>query len=467
MERRDFLTLLAGGVATSVFVTLANHNVPAQHRLPAASELLQAGPMLGRSEMTETEIWLQTKRPCQVAVRFWKQGKPETARLAGPVKTADEADLIARFTLDRLEYGTLYDYEVYLDGRRVQLGYQTTFQTQKMWQWRVKESDEMPPFKIAFGSCAYINDEPFDRPGNPYGGGYEIFRSIAEQRPDAMVWLGDNIYYREADWLSETAMRYRYSHGRSLPQMQQLLANTHHYAIWDDHDFGPDDSDKAFRLRERSLEIFKDYWANASYGTSETPGVFGRFEWNDVEFFMLDNRYYRSANRMPDIAARRMFGDAQMEWLENALSSSTASFKIIAGGNQMMNPITPVEAFGNFPTEQKRLIDFIKRAKISGVVFISGDRHFAELIKRKEEGLYPLYDFTSSPLTSGPAMPKAAEADNPSRIKGTLVTGKRNFGMLQVTGTAKERTLLMKCFDTAGIELWRHEIKLSELTFSS
>ena len=336
-----------------------------------------------------------------------------------------------------------------------------------MWQWRVKESDEMPPFKIAFGSCAYINDEPFDRPGNPYGGGYEIFRSIAEQRPDAMVWLGDNIYYREADWLSETAMRYRYSHGSSLPQMQQLLANTHNYAIWDDHDFGPDDSDKAFRLRERSLEIFKDYWANASYGTSETPGVFGRFEWNDVEFFMLDNRYYRSANRMPDIAARRMFGDAQMEWLENALSSSTASFKIIAGGNQMMNPITPVEAFGNFPTEQKRLIDFIKRAKISGVVFISGDRHFAELIKRKEEGLYPLYDFTSSPLTSGPAMPKAAEADNPSRIKGTLVTGKRNFGMLQVTGTAKERTLLMKCFDTAGIELWRHEIKLSELTFSS
>ena len=141
--------------------------------------------------------------------------------------------------------------------------YAATFQTQPMWRWRT----DPPAMKIAIGSCAYINDPPYDRPGRPYGDGVEIFKAIADQKPDAMVWLGDNIYYREADWLSESGMRYRYAQNRELAELQPLLASAHHYAIWDDHDFGPDDSDRTFRLRETALGVFKDYWANVTYGT--------------------------------------------------------------------------------------------------------------------------------------------------------------------------------------------------------
>lgn len=465
MERREFLSLLAAGTASAVLVDFSGTTAQAQQTLPNPLELLHAGPMLGRSEMTETEIWLQTKKACRVEIRFWKQGKPETARLSETFRTNEDGDFIARFKLSRLEFGTFYDYEIYLDGQRVPLAYNTTFQSQKMWRWRLKEDEEIPPFRIAFGSCAYINDKDYDRPGNPYGGGYEIFQAIADQKPDAMLWLGDNIYYREADWLNETAMRYRYAHSRSLPEMQRLLASTHHYAIWDDHDFGPNDADRAYRMRETSLKVFKDYWANAGYGTAETPGVFGSFEWNDVEFFMLDNRYYRSANRLPNSPQKQMFGNEQMEWLENALASSRAPFKIIAGGNQMMNPISPYEAFGNFPNEQKRLINFIREARISGVLFLSGDRHLTELIKRTEPDLYPLYDFTSSPLTSGPANPAKTEENNPARVSGTLVKGQRNFGLLEASGAAQNRKLLLRTLDTFGKELWQHEISANDLTF--
>lgn len=461
MQRREFIKLLAAGTASASLLSSA----AGQQTLPEAAGWLHAGPMLGHSEITATEIWLQTKKACRAEVRFWKQGKPETARLSETVKTVEDADFIARFPLERLEFGTRYDYEVYLDGQRVALPYETSFQSQKMWRWRVKDTEEIPTFRIAIGSCAYINDTPYDRPGTPYGGDYQIFQSIHAQKPDAMLWLGDNVYYREADWLNETAMRYRYAHTRALPEMQALLASTHHYAIWDDHDFGPNDSDRAYRTREKSLRIFKDYWANADYGTTETPGVFGRFEWNDVEFFLLDDRYYRSANRFPNNAQKQMFGEAQLSWLENALASSDAPFKIIAGGNQMMNPLTPFEAFGSFPAEQKRLIDYIREAKISGVLFISGDRHYTELIKRVETGIYPLYDFTSSPLTSGTANPTKEEDTNPARVPGTLVKGVRNFGLIEASGTRKDRKLTLRTLDAGGKERWRHEIKASELTF--
>jgi len=445
-------------IAKSLLLLLAISCVSAQQTQPDPARWLRSGPMLGYSEMTETVVWLQTRKPSRVQVRFWKQGQMATARLSNAVETVEATDQIARIKISGLEFGAKYDYEVYIDGLRVALPYAATFQTQPVWRWRT----DPPAMKIAIGSCAYINDPPYDRPGRPYGDGVEIFKSIADQKPDAMVWLGDNIYYREADWLSEAGMRYRYSHNRELAELQPLLASVHHYAIWDDHDFGPDNSDRTFRLRGEALRVFKDYWANMTYGTDDAPGVFGRFEWGDVEFFLLDDRYHRAPNRMPPGPEKVMFGEAQMRWLMESLASSNATFKIIAGGNQMLNPMTFFEAFGNYPAEQKRLFDFLRETKITGVLFISGDRHHTELIKREDVSAYPLYDFTSSPLTAGTARSER-EAYNAARVANTLVTGIKNFGLIEVSGTAKDRRLLLRAIDLKGKEVWRHEIKASDL----
>jgi alkaline phosphatase D len=131
----------------------------------------------------------------------------------------------------------------------------------------------------------------------------------------------------------------------------------------------------------------------------------------------------------------------------------------------MMNPITPFEAFGKFLDEQKRLIDFIREARVNGVLFLSGDRHHTELIKREEPGLYPLYDFTSSPLTSTPAERRKDEENNPARVPGTWVTGVRNFGLIEASGSRNERKLVLRAIDANGKEWWRHEIAEGELRF--
>ncbi len=225
--KRILIILFLLLMASTSFVT-------AQQTQPDPARWLRSGPMLGYSEMTETVVWLQTRKPSRVQVRFWKQGQPATARLSDAVDTEAATDQIARIKISALEFGTKYDYELYIDGLRVALPYAATFQTQPMWRWRT----DPPAIKIAIGSCSYINDPPYDRPGRAYGDGAEIFKAIADQKPDAMIWLGDNIYYREADWLSESGMRYRYAHTRELAEMQPLLASVHHYAIWDDHDSG-------------------------------------------------------------------------------------------------------------------------------------------------------------------------------------------------------------------------------------
>jgi alkaline phosphatase D len=110
-----------------------------------------------------------------------------------------------------------------------------------------------------------------------------------------MMWGGDNFYYREPDWNTRTGMIHRNTHSRSIPEIQPLLGSVHHYAIWDDHDYGPNDADRSFWNKNMSLEMFKLFWANPNY-IFENEACTGTFQWNDVQFFMVDNRWFRTPN---------------------------------------------------------------------------------------------------------------------------------------------------------------------------
>ncbi len=83
--------------------------------------------------------------------------------------------------------------------------------------------------------------------------------ALAAESADFMIWQGDNTCLREPDWLTEEGIRRRYAHTRAFPQLQRVLATRQNYAIGDDHDYGPNDRDRSFRLKEQTLHVFKDY----------------------------------------------------------------------------------------------------------------------------------------------------------------------------------------------------------------
>ncbi|HVR43492.1 MAG TPA: alkaline phosphatase D family protein [Thermoanaerobaculia bacterium] len=430
---------------------------PLAARQPAsdAAALLRSGPMLGYSEITETLVWLQTVRAADAQIRFWKKGEPATARLSELVRTSDENDHIASFRLGGLAFGTEYEYEVYLDGIRIGPENPPALRTQPMWRWRT----DPPSFRVAVGSCTYINDPPYDRPGTPYGGETAIFTSIARIRPDLMLWIGDNVYYREADWESESGMRYRYAYNRTMPEMAALLASTHNYATWDDHDYGPNNSDRTFSMKEVALEIFRDYWAPRTAGVPAAPGVFQKFTWGDVDFFLLDDRYHRTPNHAPSGPDKTMWGEEQLEWLLDSLTASAAPFKIVVNGNQVLNPLTD-EGLPNF-ADYERLMRHIEEAKIGGVVFVTGDRHHAILMRKERAGTYPLFDLTTSPLTAGVSQAREG-ADHDLVVPGTYYP-QRNFATLEFTGPRTDRSLTIRLHAVDGSVVWTRTIRAAEL----
>jgi alkaline phosphatase D len=415
-----------------------------------SSAQLRSGPMLGYAEHREVAIWLQTQKQDAVQLEYRVKGT-EKWKNAGTKLTKATDSYTALYLISNLEPGTTYEYRFLVMAKMHGKDKPYEFKTQALWQWR----SEPPAFKIAMGSCAYVSESTYDRPGEPYGGDYHIFEKMADAQPDMMLWLGDNTYLREVDWSTRSGILHRYSHTRQLPEMQRLLASCPNYAIWDDHDFGPNDANGSWVQKQHSLDAFKLFWANNGYGLPESAGITGAFRFNDVDFFLLDNRYHRTSEQLNDSCAREMLGETQINWLINALKYSNASFKIVAVGSQVLNSESLYENYAQFPCERQRLLDRIAAEGIKNVVFATGDRHHSEISKIELQGIV-MHDITASPLSSKAGNNRDNE-HNRNRIAGSLVL-QRNYTTLEVSGTRKARQLLLRNFDSNGLELFSYTI---------
>jgi alkaline phosphatase D len=245
------------------------------------------------------------------------------------------------------------------------------------------------------------------------------------------------------------------------------MASMPQYAIWDDHDYGPDNAGKSFILKEESRQVFKNYTLNPSYGENG-KAIYTKFSYSDVDFFLTDDRYFRSEPEMRDSAegeltwSKTFFGGEQMDWLKNSLLNSQATFKIIIVGSQVLNPLNKGECMQAYPSEHQELLHFLSDHKISGVLFFSGDQHHSEVIKIERPGMHPLFDVTISPYTAGISKARGENERNPYRLPNTLVEA-QNFGKILVTGRKNERLLSVYFLGIKGEKLGEWSVSEKEL----
>lgn len=418
-----------------------------------SDNILKSGPLVGYSTMREVAVWVQTTTSAEVSIRYHQKGSEEVSS-SEKVQTEKISAFAAKIIIENLEPGNEYLYEVVINDNVIERPYPLRFKTQELWQWR----KDPPPVKFAFGSCLYVNEEKYDRPGKPYGGNYEILDVLTKQEPEFMVWMGDDVYLREADWNSRSGIIKRYTHTRSLPELQPLLGSVHNYATWDDHDYGPNNSDRSFWNKHATREVFELFWPNPSFGINGNRGITTKFQWADIDFFLMDDRTFRSPEFRTETTDREILGNDQVDWLIDNLTSSLATFKFVVIGTQFLNPNAEGENHSMFPVERNKILDLIAKEKIEGVIFLTGDVHRSEITKLERENSYPLHDFTISPLTAG----VSREYPNYARVDGTLVLD-RNFGLIEITGPEKDRTLRCKSINWKGEVKWDYTINENEL----
>jgi alkaline phosphatase D len=154
-----------------------------------------------------------------------------------------------------------------------------------------------------------------------------------------------------------------------------------------------------------------------------------------------------------------MLGKEQINWLIEDLKASKASFKLITIGSQVLSSVADFENYANYKDEREYLFQLLAKNKIKNVIFLTGDRHFAELSQMTLENNIRVLDITSSPLTSKPY--SNSKEVNANRVEGTFV-GEQNFAHISFSGTAKERTININLINKNGKSCWKKSYEVEK-----
>ncbi|MBO0952690.1 alkaline phosphatase D family protein [Fibrella forsythiae] len=296
-------------------------------------------------------------------------------------------------------------------------------------------SSQQPVTTIAFGSCS---DQKRPQP---------LWDDIVAQKPDVWVWLGDNIY---GDSESMDTLRAKYDRQKSNPVYKQLRQSTQIIGVWDDHDYGVNDGGKEYPKRKESQQVMLDFLdVPATSPLRKQEGAYSAHTYGPkgqrVKVILLDARYFRDPlkkngkDNVPDPSGD-MLGEAQWRWLEKELTNSDADVHVIGSGVQVLPEEHVYEKWANFPTARQRLLELLVKTMPKGALFISGDRHMAEVSKVTVPGLsYALFDITSSGLTH---VSKPHVEANKHRV-GEMVT-ELNYGLITIDWNKKPLTATVK-----------------------
>jgi alkaline phosphatase D len=320
--------------------------------------------------------------------------------------------------------------------------------------------------RIAFGSCLGQD------------GVQPIWEQVLAAKPDLFVFLGDNVY---ADTRDPAELRAAYAKLDSQPGYRRLKRASRVLATWDDHDYGENDAGAENPIKEESKQIFLDFFgvprdsprrARDGVYDAEVFGPAGR----RVQVILLDTRFNRSPlafeederdlidggryrpNSAPDAT---ILGAAQWAWLEEQLRVP-AQLRILASSIQVVDEDYGGEKWANFPLERRRLFTLLWRS--TGSIFISGDRHFAELSMMESEANYPTYDLTSSSLNWSEHVFRMPERN---RHRVAVLNRGDNFGLIEIEWERRDPVIRFKIVDEDGDTMIHHKVELSVLRESN
>ena len=317
-----------------------------------------------------------------------------------------------------------------------------------------------PPTRIVFGSCADQNEDQ------------SIWNRIAAENPELVLFIGDNVYGDvDSGDAALPELKAAYMRLAQSEPFSRVRAAAPVLTMWDDHDYGLNDADAGFELRESAEALYEYVWALPQDDSRRSrPGVYGSWMFGEEEgrrlqLIMLDTRYFRSALKKTDERGARgrerylpdpdpdktMLGDAQWAWLEAELQKP-ADLRLLVSSIQVIADGHGWEAWKMLPAERARLYALIDETDANGVIMLSGDRHSAALYRKEGVSDYPLFEATSSSLNLPGARWRAMSGDTyvepgPNRLAGMFFEA--NYGLIEIDWDAGAVTVSIRGQDGA------------------
>lgn len=380
------------------------------------------GPVVAEVGPERAVLWARTDEAGHWRVVVRGAGLVRRARV--PVGAEDDG--IARAVISGLVPAATYDYAAWFvveggreEGFRIpEAAVRGSFQT-------APPADAQAPVSFVFG--ADLAGQNVCRHGRT---GFPIFEGMGATEPDFFLALGDMIYADDpclrlgryvttqvvgleapAETLDDYRAAWRYT--REDEKLAAFLAKTPLYATWDDHEIGNDahPGTPRFAIARRAFREWNPVIADG-------PGGFHRrIRWGKhLDIFLLDTRSFRAPQAQPDTgdAPKTLLGAAQKRWLLAGLADSDATWKLVATTVPLSIPTGAPDARDGwadgggetgYERELGEIVAHLQREGVADVVFLSGDVHFASVIRYRPDpegdpGFF-FHEITAGPLQAG------------------------------------------------------------------
>ena len=315
----------------------------------------------------------------------------------------------------------------------------------------------------------------FTQPGRPTGFSFAlgscmqtgttspVFTTIASKRPLFMLFTGDFHYQ---DIKDNRVATFEAAVGRQLvsPTVSQLLATTPVAYVWDDHDFGPNDSDSASPSRVASAIALRSLVPH--YPLPDATAAYQAFTLGRVRFVLADLRSERvrpATRPAPGVgevagAVGTMISDAQLAWLKREILESSKSHAVVffVSSVPWIDSGTSRDSWAGYRTQRRELSEFLRDNKIANLAILSGDAHMIAL----DDGTNS--SFTVPPTPPGPPVFQAGSLDqNPSQKGGPYSHGafpeRHQFGLVTVQDNGADVRVVFSGRNAADKEIVRYE----------
>lgn len=411
---------------------------------------LAAGPLIGEASPEAVRIWAQARDEETLSLRIYAH-EDDAAPLLTLQQTPTAEDwLCTTFQVTGLTAGGAYFYSFH----------SAHGETDRM-PLRLGVSPDATALLIAFGSCY-----------KEYSRDLRIFDAMARTSPDLFLMLGDTCYSDEDDRRSEATFMAAHLRNRNNDGLRRLISKVPTLGIWDDHDYGPNDSDGTYAEKARSLRCFRRMWAQDNSSPEDHPAIFSRVRCGPVDLFLLDSRSFRRKRG-------HVLGEVQLRWLLSELRESQAPIKLLLSGSQLLPEVAALpdwdwECFRrDGAAELEQIQRFLAEEDIQGVLALSGDPHLGQLfyspgLLRPDGQRGPrLWELTSSPLAnrpwSKPVWPADSHGEHAFDRYLLEEVAAVNFGLVDIDLARAGAEVRLALCSEEGASLFSYDIDVSTL----
>ena len=289
----------------------------------------------------------------------------------------------------------------------------------------------------------------------------DMWAGVISQRPDLMIFSGDCVY-ADGEGIPTTieAIWQRYIETRlqlDIFQAQELIPTL---AVWDDHDFGMDDANRTFHLKDEVLPLFKGFFGSADTAELKNgPAVSSYLKAFGQRFVIFDSRYYRDPIGSQSPREAKQWGDNQTKWFYSKLDSHSTEPVWFINGSQFYggyrSQFESVER--EAPTELKALQSKAQSLNAPAVL-VSGDVHYSEIMELEET----LLGCRSLEITSSSIHSYEEPDTMGSNRRRLFSTSKFNYVIARVQAGPSELNLDLIIYGENGSEYFQSTHKVSK-----